>query len=44
MNYYGQSSLALVKPASKNYDKLITAMKTQLDPKPLTIAERLKFH
>ena len=38
-----RSIIAPAKPASKNYE-LITAMKTHLDPKPLTIAERFKFH
>lgn len=39
-----RSIIAPAKPASKNYDELITAMKTHLHPKPLTIAERFKFH
>ena len=32
------------KPASKNYDQLMIAMKTNLYPKPLKIVKRFKFH
>ena len=32
------------KPANKLYDEIVAAMKDHLNPKPLVIAERYKFH
>ena len=32
------------KPATKKYDELVKAMKDHLQPKPIVIAERFKFH
>ena len=32
------------KPANKSYDEIVAAMKDHLNPKPLVIAERYKFH
>ena len=36
--------LAPEKPATKGYDRLVQTMKTHLDPQPLVIAQRFKFH
>ena len=36
--------LAPDKPATKTYAELVAALKAHLDPKPLVIAERFKFH
>ena len=36
--------LAPDKPASKDYDQLVETLKAHLDPKPIVIAERFKFH
>ena len=36
--------LAPDKPATKSYADLVTAVKDHLNPKPLTIAERYRFH
>ena len=36
--------LAPEKPATKGYDSLVRTMKTHLDPQPLVIAQRFKFH
>lgn len=36
--------VAPAKPSTKAYDELVAAMKAHLKPKPLTIAERFKFH
>ena len=36
--------LAPEKPSAKGYDILIQAMKSHLDPQPLAIAQRFKFH
>ena len=33
-----------IKPAEKSYDELTTVLKQHLVPKPIVIAERLKFH
>ena len=32
------------KPAAKEYDQLVEAFRAHLDPKPIIIAERFKFH
>ena len=32
------------KPATKDYSQLVEAMRSHLDPKPIVIAERFKFH
>ena len=32
------------KPATKEYNHLVEAFRVHLDPKPITIAERFKFH
>lgn len=32
------------KPADKSYTAIVTALETHLNPKPLVIAERFKFH
>ena len=32
------------KPAQKSFDKLVKTMRVHLQPKPLVIAERFKFH
>jgi len=32
------------KPATKEYDALVEALQAHLDPKPIIIAERFKFH
>ncbi len=32
------------KPAEKSYAELLEVMKQHLDPKPLVIAERFRFH
>ena len=32
------------KPATKEYDQLVEAFRTHLDPKPIIIGERFKFH
>ena len=32
------------KPASKEYDVLVETLRAHLDPKPIIIAERFKFH
>ena len=32
------------KPATKKYDELVKAMKDHLQPKPIVIVERFKFH
>ena len=36
--------MAPEKPASKEYDALIEALRAHLDPKPIIIAERFKFY
>ncbi len=36
--------LAPAKPAEKSYAELLAVMKQHLDPKPLVIAERFRFH
>ena len=36
--------LAPEKPATKDYSQLVEAMRSHLDPKPIVIAERFKFH
>ena len=36
--------LAPAKPASKKYQEIVDAMTEYLQPKPLVIAERFKFH
>ena len=36
--------LAPDKPATIGYDSLVQTMKTHLDPQPLIIAQRFKFH
>ena len=36
--------LAPEKPSAKGYDVLVQAMKSHLDPQPLAIAQRFKFH
>ena len=36
--------IAPVKPADQSYNDLVKAMQNHLDPKPLTITERFKFH
>ena len=36
--------LAPEKPATKGYDRLVQTMQTHLDPQPLIIAQRFKFH
>ena len=39
-----QNLLAPTKPADKSYGELVKVVKDHLKPKPLVIAERLKFH
>ena len=36
--------IAPAKPSEKNYDDLVDTLKAHLEPKPMTIAERFKFH
>ena len=36
--------LAPTKPADKSYKDLVEALSKHLDPKPIVIAERFKFH
>ena len=36
--------IAPEKPTSKEYDTLVEALRAHLDPKPIVIAERFKFH
>jgi len=36
--------IAPAKSSQKNYDHLVATLKAHLEPKPLTIAERFKFH
>ena len=36
--------LAPEKPATKGYDRLVQTMQTHLDPQPLIIVQRFKFH
>ena len=36
--------LAPVKPSTKEYDFLVQTVKAHLDPQPLVIAQRFKFH
>jgi len=36
--------MAPEKPATKEYDAIVEALQAHLDPKPIVIAERFKFH
>ena len=36
--------IAPSKPAEKTYEQLVDAMKSYVDPKPIVIAERFRFH
>ena len=38
------SLLAPTLPSEKNYDELVKALQEHLNPKPLVIAERFRFH
>ena len=33
-----------MKPAEQSYNDLVAALKSHLNPKPIVIAERFKFH
>ena len=39
-----RSLLAPEKPSTKSYDRLVQAMQSHLDPQPLAITQRFKFH
>jgi len=36
--------MAPEKPVTKEYDVIVEALQAHLDPKPIIIAERFKFH